>query len=68
MQVARYHSLIIVPGEKTNVTAWYKEIPMALEDKKKKLYGVQFHPESFLTPEGEKIIQNFFKRAGIEID
>ncbi|WP_195243173.1 glutamine amidotransferase-related protein [Sellimonas intestinalis] len=32
---------------------------MAVEHKKYPVYGLQFHPESVLTPEGEKIIQNF---------
>ena len=31
---------------------------MAVEHKKYPVYGLQFHPESVLTPEGEKIIQN----------
>lgn len=63
LQVGRYHSLI---GEKEtlpdylNVTAVTKkgEI-MAVEHAKHKTYGVQFHPESILTPDGKKIIRNF---------
>ncbi|MFM7683893.1 MAG: glutamine amidotransferase-related protein [Bacteroidota bacterium] len=32
---------------------------MALEFPEKKLFGVQFHPESIMTPEGKQILQNF---------
>ena len=32
-------------------------IPMAIEDKKNKVYGFQFHPESFLTENGKTIIK-----------
>ena len=32
---------------------------MAVEHKKYPVYGLQFHPESVLTPEGKKMIQNF---------
>lgn len=32
---------------------------MAVEHRKKAVYGVQFHPESILTPTGPKIIKNF---------
>lgn len=58
---ARYHSLIIekLPKE-FNLTAWDKENQiMAIQHKKYSLFGVQFHPESFLTEEGNKIMHNF---------
>ncbi|MDI6703435.1 MAG: glutamine-hydrolyzing GMP synthase [bacterium] len=34
----------------------------AMEDKKKRLYGVQFHPEVIHTPHGQKILDNFLHR------
>ena len=37
-----------------------KEI-MAIKHEKHDLYGVQFHPESFMTKHGDKIISNFLK-------
>ncbi len=58
---ARYHSLIInkVPKE-FELTAWTKEKEiMGIKHKKYPLYGIQFHPESFLTKEGDKIMKNF---------
>ena len=32
---------------------------MAVEHKEFKVYGVQFHPESILTPEGRKMLRNY---------
>ena len=63
IQVARYHSLAglreTLPGELT-VTAWTDdEEIMAVCHKEYPVYGVQFHPESILTPEGGVIIKNF---------
>ena|SRR3989338_5617851 len=60
-KAARYHSLIVdtVPKNFT-LSAWTdgNEI-MAIQHDKYPLYGVQFHPESFLTEEGEKLMHNF---------
>ncbi|MFA6305273.1 MAG: aminodeoxychorismate/anthranilate synthase component II [Candidatus Gracilibacteria bacterium] len=58
---ARYHSLIVntVP-EDFSLTAWTREKEiMGIEHKKYKLFGLQFHPESFMTKEGKKIMKNF---------
>lgn len=62
--VARYHSLA-VDGE--NLPACLKIIGktedgeiMAVRHKEFEIYGLQFHPESILTPDGEKILKNFF--------
>ena len=33
------------------------KIPMGLEDNKNKIYGFQFHPESFLTENGDILIK-----------
>jgi len=58
---ARYHSLILNKVPKDFIlTAWTKEKEiMAIKHKEYPLFGVQFHPESFLTNEGNKIMQNF---------
>ena len=34
---------------------------MAVEHTSLPVYGLQFHPESILTPDGKKLIQNFLK-------
>ena len=65
MVVARYHSLaanpLTMPVE-LKVTAQTSDGEvMAVEHTKYPIYGVQFHPESVLTPEGKKIIENFLK-------
>ena len=36
-----------------------KQEIMALQHKEYKVYGVQFHPESIMTPEGRTILKNF---------
>lgn len=60
---ARYHSLVL---EEESVPECLKVIAraddgsiMAVRHKKYEVYGVQFHPESVLTPEGKKILENF---------
>lgn len=58
---ARYHSLIVDKVPKDFIlTAWTeKNEIMAMQHNKYPLYCVQFHPESFLTKEGSKIMKNF---------
>ena len=36
---------------------------MAVEHQKFPVFGVQFHPESVMTPDGRKMIENFMKAA-----
>ncbi|MFN2342682.1 MAG: aminodeoxychorismate/anthranilate synthase component II [Desulfonatronovibrio sp.] len=63
-EVCRYHSLIVIPGlePKFEVTAKTRagEV-MGLEYIDRPWMGVQFHPESILTPMGPRIIENFLK-------
>lgn len=63
VQAARYHSLAAVPEtlpEELRVTARTDDGEiMAVEHKTYPVYGVQFHPESIMTPQGRTIIQNF---------
>ena len=59
---ARYHSLQCeVVSENLRVTSVYDSLPMSLEHRDYPLMGVQFHPESFMTPYGKKIINNFLR-------
>ncbi|MCR5704080.1 MAG: aminodeoxychorismate/anthranilate synthase component II [Eubacterium sp.] len=61
---ARYHSLAALKDtlpdclEVIAVDEKDQEI-MAVQHKEKNIYGLQFHPESVLTPEGKTIVQNF---------
>ena len=61
----RYHSWIVSKSDfpdKLEVTAVDKAGDiMALKHKTLDLHGVQFHPESMLTPDGVQIIQNFLQ-------
>ena len=64
--VARYHSLAVAAEtlpEQLKVTAYtHGGEVMAVEDREKQVYGLQFHPESILTPDGQKILHNFICR------
>jgi anthranilate synthase component 2 len=66
IEVGRYHSWIIADDgfpEELEVTAREEHgFIMALQHKKYDVQGVQFHPESVLTPEGEKILRNWLKQ------
>jgi anthranilate synthase component 2 len=62
----RYHSLVIDRAtlpKQFSVTAWTGDVIMAIEQKDRHLYGVQFHPESVLTAEGKHILKNFLTGA-----
>ena len=67
-QATRYHSLV---GDKTIIpdvlevtaTATDDGEVMAVKHKKYPIDGVQFHPESIMTPDGKKILQNFVNKV-----
>ena len=61
-KVGRYHSLKLYEPYKSNnikitMRCAISNIPMAIESKKNNVYGFQFHPESFLTENGNFIIK-----------
>jgi len=59
-KAARYHSLICTDIKSPlRITVSENEIPMALEHRNLPVFGVQFHPESFLTEFGQEMINNF---------
>lgn len=65
-EATRYHSLVIKRDTFRNpdfvVTAWTDEGEiMGVRHKTWPLHGVQFHPESFLTFEGPKLLRNFIE-------
>lgn len=64
MQVGRYHSLVATSiPDCLEVTAQYEGLVMAVEHKDYPVFGVQFHPESILTPAGGRIIENLLSMA-----
>lgn len=63
--VARYHSLAADADtlpESLNITARTVDGEvMAVQHKDYPIYGVQFHPESIMTPDGKQMLKNFIK-------
>lgn len=63
LSVARYHSLSCdrsTTPDCIEEIAWTADgILMGLRHRSKPIFGLQFHPESFLTVEGVKLVQNF---------
>lgn len=63
IDVGRYHSWVVDINSLPScleVTAYNDEQQiMALQHKQKPIFGIQFHPESILTPNGKQIIENF---------
>jgi anthranilate synthase/aminodeoxychorismate synthase-like glutamine amidotransferase len=66
-EAARYHSLVVrrehFPAE-LELTAWSDDgLVMGAQHRTLPRFGVQFQPESILTPEGPKIVRNFLALA-----
>lgn len=63
LEVGRYHSWAVNPQnfpEELQITSVDEEgMIMSIQHKKYKVYGVQYHPESILTPYGKAILKNF---------
>ncbi|MGK0435629.1 MAG: anthranilate synthase component 2, partial [Planctomycetota bacterium] len=64
MPVARYHSLLVVRGQRTTplrtlatTRSGDRELVMAIEHTELPQLGVQFHPESVLTPHGQQLLR-----------
>ena len=66
IEVGRYHSWVInddnFPADLEVTARDANNYIMALQHKSYDVQGVQFHPESVLTPDGEKIISNWLKK------
>ncbi len=70
----RYHSLVIEPGTlpedefeicAESTTSGDRVEIMGIRHRRYPLFGVQFHPESFLTIDGTRMLQNFLELAPV---
>ena len=63
LRAGRYHSLVVdpktLPRELVVSARTSDGIVMALRHRKLPVFGVQFHPESILTPDGQTLLRNF---------
>ncbi len=61
LTVGRYHSLIAGPDlpDELEVSSTYQDIVMGVRHRELPAEGVQFHPESVLTPKGMSMVANF---------
>jgi anthranilate synthase component 2 len=63
----RYHSLAVAPEgipDCLEVTAWTDDgTIMGLRHRQHPVEGVQFHPESFMTPVGKDLLRNFLRKG-----
>jgi len=59
----RYHSLIADPDlpDELELTSTYADVVMGVRHRELPAEGVQFHPESVLTPQGKHLLDNFLK-------
>ncbi len=69
IQAGRYHSLAVrresLPDELLVIAEDEAGEVMGVKHKRHPVYGLQFHPESILTPEGSRILQNFLQMEGV---
>ncbi len=64
LQAGRYHSLCAVEvPDCLEETARFEDVVMGVRHKELPVFGVQFHPESILTPAGGRIIENILSIA-----
>jgi anthranilate synthase/aminodeoxychorismate synthase-like glutamine amidotransferase len=68
LEATRYHSLVVDPDScppALDVSAHSSDGEiMGLRHRELPIEGVQFHPESILTPEGKRLLSNFLSRCG----
>ena len=67
-EAGRYHSLVVEREDfppDLELTAWTEEgLVMGAQHRELPRFGVQFHPESILTPEGPRIVETFLRLTG----
>jgi anthranilate synthase component 2 len=61
IEVGLYHSWRVVCPNAWITASSQSGVPMAIERPEMMVYGVQFHPESIMTPEGKAILRNFME-------
>jgi anthranilate synthase/aminodeoxychorismate synthase-like glutamine amidotransferase len=68
MVAGRYHSLVADPDlpEELELTASLDEVVMGARHRSLPVEGVQFHPESVLTPHGKHLLANFIGKGGAD--
>ena len=70
LDATRYHSLVVDPDSCPEILEVSARSPdgeiMGLRHRELLVEGVQFHPESILTPEGKHLLANFLSRCGKE--
>ncbi|MDE7324367.1 MAG: aminodeoxychorismate/anthranilate synthase component II [Lachnospiraceae bacterium] len=71
LEVARYHSLVAdkstMPRELIVTAVDEKGVVMAVQHKTSPIYGLQFHPESIMTPFGKRMLENFLNDSGTSL-
>ena len=68
-EAGRYHSLIVddpLPDELEVLARTDAGEIMALRHRNAPTFGVQFHPESILTPHGKRLLRNFLEMCGVD--
>jgi anthranilate synthase component II len=69
-EAARYHSLIVTKDDlprELELIGWTEDdLVMAAQHRELPRFGVQFHPESILTPAGRTILRNFLALAEVD--
>jgi len=72
LPVTRYHSLIVertsLPNELRIAAETEDGIIMGVSHVDRPIHGVQFHPESIATQDGHRILANFLRIAGLEVN
>jgi anthranilate synthase/aminodeoxychorismate synthase-like glutamine amidotransferase len=65
LTAGRYHSLVVDPDLPHDLvpSARSGEVIMGLRHRELPVEGVQFHPESVLTPDGKRMLRNFLRGA-----
>jgi anthranilate synthase component 2 len=70
-EATRYHSLIVdrtSVSDEFELTAWTDDgTIMGLKHRSRPHFGLQFHPESYLSPDGMRMLANFLELAGVSV-